>query len=201
MDENKINSEDRENLENLSQENGFQREEKGNSDSSKDKKSKMKGSEKKLISEIQELEQKNEELKDKYLRIVAEYDNYRRRTIKEKTEIGDSVKASVMLNFLPVVDDMDRAVHFLDDKAKESSMTNFVEGIKLIDHKLHEFLRSGGVKEIEALGKEFDTDLHEAVTKIPIDDEDMKGKVIDVIQKGYTLNDKVIRFSKVVVGE
>jgi molecular chaperone GrpE len=198
MDENKINSQEHEGLNDLYHENEEKEDQK---ESLKSKKSKDKGNDKKLMSEIHELEQKNEELKDKYLRIVAEYDNYRRRTAKEKLEITDNVRASLMLDFLPVVDDMDRAVQFLNETVKEESMVDYVDGVRLIDHKLHEFLKSKGVNEIDALGKEFDIDLHEAVTRFPVEDENMKGKVIEVIQKGYTLNDKVIRFSKVVVGE
>ena len=197
MDENKIDSQE---LENQGNED-FDNQEIQLEDAPKSKKTKMKSNDKKYISEIQELNSKNEELKDKYLRIVAEYDNYRRRTSKEKIELADNVKSSVVMDFLPVIDDMDRAVQFLDEESNSEVDTDVINGIKLISHKFHEFLRSLGVEEIKAQDQEFDTDLHEAVTKFAVNDEDQKGKVIDVIQKGYTLNGKVIRFAKVVVGE
>ena len=147
---------------------------------------------------IDELKKKLEELNDKYLRLSAEYDNYRKRTLKEKMELTKSAGASVILALLPVIDDFDRALAHLDD-AKD--LNAIKEGILLIYSKFKEFLTQQGVSEIEATNKEFDTDHHEAITKIPAPSEDMKGKVIDTVEKGYMLNDKVIRFAKVVVGE
>ncbi len=157
-----------------------------------------KSAENKLNEEIKNLNQSNEELKDKYLRLVAEYDNYRKRTAKEKIELRENTKADIMLEFLSVVDDMDRAIEHID-KVKEIDAT--IDGIKLINNKFKDFLRTQGVEEINAKDTEFDTDFHEAVTKFPVEEEDKKGKVIDVVQKGYKLKEKVIRFSKVVVGE
>lgn len=172
-----------------------------NEDSNKtDKKSKKKSKNNEvqiLKEQIKELEDKNAELQDKYLRLVAEYDNFRKRTAKEKTELKDIVKASLLLDFLPVVDDMDRAMAHLSNVTDVEAT---IEGIKLIYNKFNGFLKSQGLIEIEAKDKDFDTDLHEAVTKFPVDEE-KKGKVIDVLTKGYTLNDKVVRFAKVVVGE
>jgi molecular chaperone GrpE len=147
---------------------------------------------------IEELKKKLEEMNDKYLRLSAEYDNYRKRTLKEKMELAKSAGASVILALLPVIDDFDRALAHLDD-AKDLDAVK--EGILLIYSKFNEFLAQQGVSEIEATIKEFDTDHHEAITKIPAPSEDMKGKVIDTVEKGYMLNDKVIRFAKVVVGE
>ena len=138
------------------------------------------------------------ELKDKYLRLSAEFDNYRKRTLKEKMDLVKSAGEQVLINLLPVIDDFDRAQATLD---AVKDIDAFKEGIDLIYNKLKGFLNQNGVKEIEALNKKFDTDLHEAVTKISAPNKKMKGKVIDVIEKGYYLNDKILRFSKVVVGE
>lgn len=139
-----------------------------------------------------------EELNDKYLRLAAEYDNYRRRTLKEKMELAKSAGEDILINILPVMDDFERGLASID-KAKEVDAIK--EGVLLIYNKFKEFLKQRGVKEIEAKEKEFDTDLHEAVTKIPAPSEELKGKVVDVIEKGYLLNDKVIRYAKVVIGE
>jgi molecular chaperone GrpE len=147
---------------------------------------------------IAELEHKVETLNDKYLRLTAEYDNYRKRTLKEKMELTKSAGASMILALLPVIDDFDRALAHLDE-AKDLDAVK--EGIKLIYNKFQDFLSQQGISEIEAKDKDFDTDHHEAITKIPAPAEDLKGKVIDCVEKGYMLNDKVIRFSKVVVGE
>ncbi len=166
--------------------------------SKKTKTANKKSIDKKWKKEIENLSQANNELKDKYLRLVAEYDNFRKRTIKEKIELRESTKSEVLFDFLNVVDDIDRAMEHIDD-VKDVEAT--VEGIKLINNKFKEFLKIQGVKEIEAKDLEFDTDYHEAVTKFPVNEEDKKGKVIDVVQKGYKINEKVIRFSKVVVGE
>jgi molecular chaperone GrpE len=138
------------------------------------------------------------EINDKYLRLSAEYDNYRRRTLKEKMELTKTAGESILLALLPVIDDLDRAMAHMDDAKDVEALK---EGMKLIHTKFNDFLGQQGMKEIEAKDKEFDTDLHEAVTKIPAPAEEMKGKVIDCIEKGYTLHEKVVRFSKVVVGE
>lgn len=143
-------------------------------------------------------EEKLAELQDKYLRLSAEFDNYRKRTLKERIELIKSAGESILLSLLPVMDDFDRAINLMESAPDSRAMK---EGIDLIYSKMREFLKQNGVKEIDALDKDFDTDLHEAVTKIPATDKKKKGKVVDVIQKGYYLNDKVIRYSKVVVGE
>ncbi|MDY6799626.1 MAG: nucleotide exchange factor GrpE [Bacteroidota bacterium] len=142
--------------------------------------------------------EKIEELNDKYLRLAAEYDNYRRRTLKEKMELAKSAGEDILVNILPVMDDFERGLASID-KAKEVDAIK--EGVLLIYNKFKEFLKQHGVKEIEAKEKEFDTDLHEAVTKMPAPSEELKGKVVDVIEKGYLLNEKVIRYAKVVIGE
>lgn len=149
-------------------------------------------------SEEATMADKLNEANDKYLRLSAEYDNYRRRTLKEKMELTKTAGESILLALLPVIDDFDRAMAHIDDAKDVESLK---EGIKLIQTKFNDFLGQQGMKEIEAKEKDFDTDLHEAVTKIPAPTEEMKGKVIDCIEKGYTLHEKVVRFSKVVVGE
>ena len=143
-------------------------------------------------------EEKLAELQDRYLRLSAEYDNFRKRTLKEKIDLQKSANENLLEAILPVADDFDRAMQSVDD-AKDIKAVK--EGMKLISGKFKGFLNQQGVKEIEAVNKEFDTDLHEAITKIPAPSKKLKGKVVDVIQKGYFLNDKVLRFSKVVIGE
>lgn len=151
-----------------------------------------------LEVKIAELENANKELNDKYLRLSAEFDNYRKRTLRERMELTKTAAESVMLNILPVTDDFERAMHSIE-QGMDFEATK--EGILLIYNKFKEFNKQNGITEIEAIGKPFDTDLHEALTKIPAPSEELKGKIIDVIQKGYYLNEKVIRFAKVVVGE
>jgi molecular chaperone GrpE len=143
-------------------------------------------------------EEKLAELQERYLRLSAEYDNFRKRTLKEKIDLQKSANSSLLEAILPVADDFDRAIQSVDE-AKDIEAVK--EGMKLISGKFSSFLNQQGIKEIEAINKEFDTDLHEAVTKIPAPSKKLKGKVVDVIQKGYFLNDKVMRFSKVVIGE
>lgn len=149
-------------------------------------------------SKIEELTAKVSELNDRYLRLTAEYDNYRKRTLKERMELTKSAGEGLLKGLLPVVDDFDRAISHLGEA---SDLKAVKEGIDLIYNKFQEFLKQNGVNEIDAKEKDFDTDLHEAITKIPVEEESMKGKVIDCVEKGYMLNDKVMRFAKVVVGE
>ena len=135
-------------------------------------------------------------LKDSYLRLMAEYDNYRKRTVKEKAELIKSGGEKVLIGLLSVADDFERA---LDTIGKAKDLQAVKEGVNLISHKFLTFLQQNGVKPIKALGEPFDDELFEAVATIPAQDEDQKGKVIDDVQTGYTLNDKVIRHTKVVV--
>ena len=144
------------------------------------------------------VEEKLAELQDRYLRLSAEYDNFRKRTLKEKIDLQKSANAYLLEAILPVADDFDRAMQSVDE-AKDIKAVK--EGMKLISGKFSAFLNQQGVKEIEVVNKEFDTDLHEAITKIPAPSKKLKGKVVDVVQKGYFLNEKVLRFSKVVIGE
>lgn len=148
--------------------------------------------------QIEELQEKFEQLSDKHLRLQAEFDNFRRRTLKEKADLIKSGSETVIAGILPVVDDFERAIDSMkeipdDDAGKQGTL--------LIYTKFKDFLKQNNVKEIDALHNDFDVDLHEAITKIPAPEKKLKGKVVDVVQKGYTLNDKVIRFAKVVVGE
>lgn len=149
-------------------------------------------------SKEQELEEKLAELQDKYLRLSAEYDNYRKRTLREKVDLLEDSKSEVLVNILPVVDDMERAMEAVKT-AKDIEAVK--DGMKLIHAKFANYLNQQGIKEIEALGQELNTDQHEAITKIPVESKKKKGKVVDVIEKGYMLREKVIRFAKVVIGE
>ncbi len=151
-----------------------------------------------LEAQIAELKANLAGMNDKYLRLSAEFDNFRKRTLKEKMELTKSASESVLINILSVVDDFERAIQAI---SQTSDIDATKEGISLIYNKFKEFTKQNGVNEIEAVGTIFDTDLHEAITKIPAPSEELKGKIVDVIQKGYYLNDKVIRFAKVVVGE
>jgi len=144
------------------------------------------------------VEEKLAELQDKYLRLTAEYDNFRKRTLKEKIDLQKSANVSLLESLLPVADDFDRALQSVDEA---KNITAVKEGLNLIAGKFNGFLGQQGVKEIKAVNKEFDTDLHEAITKIPAPTKKLKGKVVDVIQKGYYLNEKVLRYAKVVIGE
>ncbi len=159
---------------------------------------KRKSKKDKKQTEIDELKEKLNDISDKHLRLQAEFDNFRRRTIKEKADLIKSGGESVLVNILPVIDDFERALDSLKDVADDDAGK---QGTTLIYNKFEEFLKQNNVKEIEALNQDFDVDLHEALTKIPAPDEKLKGKVVDVIQKGYLLNEKVIRFAKVVIGE
>lgn len=149
------------------------------------------------LSAEEKLQQENAALNDKYLRLFAEFDNFKRRTQKERTELLQTAGKDVIISLLPALDDFDRA-----NKAIESAtdINPIREGISLVHTKLKNILAQKGLKEMESINTAFNTDYHEAITKIPAPDEDMKGKVIDELEKGYTLNDKVIRFAKVVVG-
>lgn len=137
-------------------------------------------------------------LQDKYLRLAADFDNYRKRMLKERMELIKTAGEDVLVSFLPILDDVERAMKSI----RESQDLEAVKtGVELIYSKLKDFLTQKGIKEIDALHQPFNTDLHEAITQIPVDDQEKKGKVVDVVQKGYTLHDKIVRFPKVVVGE
>lgn len=137
------------------------------------------------------------ELKDKYLRLYADFENYRRRTAKEKLELIGTATEGLMVTLLPVVDDFERAMQSMETSTDVATLK---EGVSLIQHKLVKTLESKGLKPMSAKGEPFNADLHESVTQFPAPTEDLKGKVIDEIEKGYYLNDKVIRFAKVIIG-
>ena len=150
-----------------------------------------------LEKKVAELENKTAKDKDDYIRLMAEFDNFRRRTSQEKLELVSMASTDTIKGLLPVLDDCERALAVLKDSNDSDAAK---EGTELIYHKLMGYLNSKGLAVIEARGQIFDTDLHEAVAQFPVQDEDQKGKVFDVVQTGYTLNGKVIRFAKVVVG-
>lgn len=156
------------------------------------------GSIEKEKTEADNIKQQLTEMQDKYLRLSAEFDNYRKRTLREKIELTKSAGESVILSILPVIDDFDRALVSLQGSENCSAMK---DGLQLIYNKLADFLKQNGVKEMEVKNTPFDSEIHEAITNIPAADESSKGKVVDVVLKGYMLNDKVIRYPKVVVGE
>jgi molecular chaperone GrpE len=147
---------------------------------------------------IEELKIQNAELNDKFLRLFSDFDNYRKRTNTEKLELIKTASRSVIEGLLPVVDDFDRALEaFKEQKTNEET----IQGIELISNKLNNFLNQKGLEPMDSMGKDFDTDYHEAITQIPAPSDDLKGKVVDVIQKGYLLNGTIIRHAKVVVGQ
>ncbi|WP_026994005.1 nucleotide exchange factor GrpE [Flectobacillus major] len=148
--------------------------------------------ENKEASQIETLTNELAELKDKYLRLYSDFDNFRKRTAKEKLDMIQSASAGIITDILPVVDDIERAVA----NAQEGEIS---EGVTLIFNKLQHTLSSKGLKPMNAKGEVFNPDLHEAITQFPAPSEDDKGKVFDVVEKGYYLNEKVIRFAKVVV--
>ena len=147
---------------------------------------------------IEKLEAEIKEQKDKYLRLMAEFDNFRRRTAKERLELIQTAGKDVIVSLLDVLDDCDRA-------EKQLQTTNDIaiqkEGIQLVFNKLRSTLQNKGVKALESINTEFDVEKHEAITEIPAPSKAMQGKVMDEVEKGYYLNDKLIRFAKVVVGK
>ena len=149
-------------------------------------------------SPLEEAQQQIDELKDKYLRSVAEFDNYRKRTLKEKAELILTGSEKAIAAVLPILDDMERAIA---NGEKTEDLNVLREGMSLIYTKFQKVLESIGVKEIETADADFDTDVHEAIAMVPGMGDDKKGKVLDCVQKGYKLNDKVIRHAKVAVGQ
>jgi len=157
---------------------------------------KKKSSKKSKAKKEKELLEKIDDLNDKHLRLFSEFDNYRKRTAREKIELIGSASANLIEELLPVVDDFERAI---ESNEKIEGCDIVKEGIVHIYNKLYGTLEKNGLKSMDSLGKEFDTDFHEAITYIPAPSEDEKGKVADVVQRGYLLNDKVIRYAKVVI--
>ncbi|MEZ5041095.1 MAG: nucleotide exchange factor GrpE [Saprospiraceae bacterium] len=151
-----------------------------------------------LEEELIKLEKQNAELKDKYLRLYAEFDNFKRRTIKEKFDMMRTAAQDTLTALLPVLDDFDRAKKIAED---ESTTEVLSEGVQLVYHKLYSVLKQKGLEPMESTGETFDPELHEAITEIPAPTEEMKGKIIDTIETGYKLGDKIIRHAKVVTGK
>jgi molecular chaperone GrpE len=150
------------------------------------------------VSEMDQLKADIAEQKDKYLRLMAEFENFKRRTAKERIDLIQTAGKDIIVSLLDILDDCDRAEKQLttsDDIAVQK------EGIQLVFNKIRATLQSKGLKAMESVGKDFDVESHEAITEIPAPNDEMKGKVVDEITKGYLLNDKIIRFAKVVVGK
>lgn len=149
------------------------------------------------VSEVDKLKAEVAMLNDKYVRMYAEFDNYKRRTTKERIELLQTAGKDVIVSMLTVLDDFERATKAMETATEVAPVK---EGVELVHHKLKSLLNNKGLKEMESKGKVFDVELHEAITNIPAPTDDLKGKVIDEVEKGYFLNDKLIRFAKVVVG-
>ena len=150
------------------------------------------------VNDIQKLMQELEASKDKYLRLVAEFENYKRRTAKERMELIQTASKDVIASLLPVLDDCDRAEKQLNNS---DDIKQLKEGVLLVFNKLRTTLQSKGLKPMDHKGKDFDVEKHEAIAEIDVPDPSLKGKVVDEVEKGYYLNDKLIRFAKVIVGK
>ena len=148
-------------------------------------------------NEAKELKSQLTELRDKYLRLMAEFDNYKKRTLKEKVDLMKTAAQDTMAALLPVLDDFDRARKMAE---AEGSTEVFSEGVQLVYHKLYQVLKTRGLEPMNTENVEFDPERHDAITEIPAPEESFKGKVMDTVEKGYLLNDKIIRYAKVVVG-
>lgn len=162
-----------------------------------EKKAKSKEKKSKTSHEADEWKNKYDEVNDKYLRLYSDFDNYRKRTLREKLELQKNATEELIIELLPVLDDFERAFTVFE---QHSMNDETVKGTELIYNKLYKILEQKGLQTMDSMGKEFDTDFHEAITNIPAPFPDLKGKVVEVVQKGYMLNDKIIRFAKVIVG-
>ena len=165
---------------------------------SKSKKNKPEDKEVEKNSSENEIQKEDQDFKEKYIRLYSEYENYRKRTAKEKIDLITSASENVIKELLPILDDFERAI---DNNKNVEDASVLKEGFDLIYSKMHKGLVNQGLTPMEANGKDFDSEIHEAITKIPAPNEKLKGKVVDVIEKGYQINEKVIRYAKVVVGE
>ncbi|MCH2215384.1 MAG: nucleotide exchange factor GrpE [Flavobacteriales bacterium] len=151
-----------------------------------------------LNAAMTELQEKHDTINDKYLRLYSEFENFRRRTAKEKLDLMKNAGSEMVGEILPVVDDFERAISSNENSEDVEALK---EGFKLIHNKLLNLLKNQGLKPMDSINQDFDTEYHEAITNIPAPSEDMKGKVIDVAEKGYFFNDKILRYAKVVVGQ
>lgn len=154
--------------------------------------------EEKGVSAEEKMKTEIKELNDKYLRLYSEFDNFRRRTAKERLELFKTAGQEVLSAMLPILDDFERAIRSMEDA---NDVKAIKDGINLVYMKMVNVMDQQGLKAFEAKGETFDADLHEAVTKIPAPSDDLKGKIVDELEKGYKLNDKILRYAKVVVGE
>lgn len=150
-----------------------------------------------METQLQEYKEKAAQANDKYVRMAAEFDNFRRRTARERLDLINTASEDVIKGILPVLDDFERAIKVLKESDSSSAA---IEGTELIYNKLFSFFKSRGLSVIEAMGKELDTEYHEAVAQLPTEDKEKKNKVIEIVQQGYMLNGKVVRYAKVVVG-
>ena len=187
-------SEDLKQEEALNQDGGKEEKQSADKEAQKTKKAKKRTKD----DEINELKIQNAELNDKFLRLFSDFDNYRKRTNVEKIELIKTASKNVIEGLLPVLDDFDRGLQAFEEQ-KVNKET--IHGVELIRSKLFNFLSQKGLEPMDSQGKEFDTDWHDAITQIPAPSEDLKGKVVDVVQKGYLLNGTIIRHAKVVVGQ
>lgn len=149
-------------------------------------------------AKIAELEAKVAELNDKYLRLYSEFDNFRKRTTKERIDLINTAGEDIFKNLLPVLDDFERAIK---SNAETTDIQSVNDGVNLIFNKFKSVLTAKGLQEMKSHGETFDADIHEAITNIPAPSDDLKGKVVDELEKGYMLNGKIIRFAKVVIGQ
>jgi len=150
------------------------------------------------VDNLTKVENELKALNDKHLRLIAEYDNYRKRTLKEKLDMSKTAGEKIFTDILPLIDDFERALQHIE---KSIDLKAVKDGIELIYNKFINFLLQHGVKEVETTTKEFDAEIYEAVAKVPAPSAEMKNKIMDCVEKGYMLDDKVIRYPKVVVGE
>lgn len=171
--------------------------EKKETTTSKKKSKKTKSHVDKQAEKIKELEEEIKNIEDKYLRLYSDFDNYRKRTSKERLELTKTASSEVILSLLTILDDFERAQKALKEA---DSVEAVCDGVDLIYIKLMDILKKRGLEEMKVIGEEFDTDFHEAITNIPAESEEMKGKIIDQVEKGYLLNGNVLRYAKVVVG-
>jgi molecular chaperone GrpE len=172
----------------------------GRTEHKKEKKStRSKSSKKHEQKQIERLNDEISELKDKYIRLYSEFENYRRRTAKEKIDLINTANEDLMIELLPVMDDFERAIKAMDENHEDAGLIK--EGVLLIYNKLKNVTEKKGLKLMESNpGDSFDTEIHDAISQIPVPEKNLKGKIVDTIEKGYYLNDKVIRFAKVVIG-
>jgi molecular chaperone GrpE len=189
----KLSTEQEKDIENMTESKVSETEDDNLSDTDNEKENKND-----IDDKLADLEGQIAESKDKYLRLYSEFENYRRRTAREKIELIDTASEGIMTELLPVLDDFERAIKSTEDGSGEQSVR---EGLDLIYHKFKKILEQKGLKNMNSeIGEDFDPDFHEAITQIPAPEKKLKGKIVDVIEKGYLIKDKVIRYAKVVTG-